>query len=52
MTIADEADVLARELVDARARTLALTADLQGERELGPKLPIVNPPRWELGHVA
>lgn len=52
MTIADEADVLARELVDARARTLALTADLEGERELGPKLPIVNPPRWELGHVA
>jgi iron(II)-dependent oxidoreductase len=26
--------------------------DLAGERELGPKLAIVNPPRWEVGHVA
>ena len=25
--------------------------DLAGERELGPKLAIVNPPRWEIGHV-
>ena len=25
--------------------------DLAGERELGPKLAIVNPPRWEVGHV-
>jgi iron(II)-dependent oxidoreductase len=25
--------------------------DLRGEREFGPLLAIVNPPRWELGHV-
>jgi iron(II)-dependent oxidoreductase len=52
VTIADEASALAAALRDARARTLALTADLEGARELGPQLPIVNPPRWELGHVA
>ncbi|TAK45735.1 MAG: ergothioneine biosynthesis protein EgtB [Betaproteobacteria bacterium] len=43
--------VLAAELHAARARTHALTADLEGEREFGPRLAIVNPPRWELGHV-
>jgi iron(II)-dependent oxidoreductase len=37
---------------DARARTLALAADLAGDRRLGPRLEIVNPPGWELGHVA
>jgi len=25
--------------------------DLAGERELGPQMAIVNPPRWEVGHV-
>jgi len=25
--------------------------DLAGERELGPQIAIVNPPRWEVGHV-
>lgn len=39
-------------LQDARRRTLALTADLQGEQWLGPRLAIVNPPLWEIGHVA
>jgi iron(II)-dependent oxidoreductase len=38
-------------LLDARARTLALTADLEGKRLLGPKLRIVNPPLWEVGHL-
>ena len=35
----------------ARRRTRSLTDDLAGERELGPRLDIVNPPRWEIGHV-
>lgn len=46
------AQSLAAQLVDARRRTRALTADLTGARELGPRLRIVNPPRWELGHLA
>src|SRR5499426_2400943 len=36
----------------ARDRVLALTADLDGARLLGPKLATVNPVQWELGHVA
>lgn len=47
----DAADLLAC-LRDARARTLALLEDLDDEQWLGPELAIVNPPRWELGHVA
>ncbi len=39
-------------LLDARGRTLALAADLNGEQLLGPRLSIVNPPLWELGHLA
>ncbi|HKU46150.1 MAG TPA: SUMF1/EgtB/PvdO family nonheme iron enzyme [Burkholderiales bacterium] len=42
---------LARELRAARERTRQVVDDLAGERELGPKLAIVNPPRWEVGHV-
>lgn len=37
---------------DARARTLALVADLEDAQLLGPRLAIVNPLRWEIGHVA
>src|SRR5207237_744531 len=36
---------------DARARTLALVAGLSDEQLMGPRLPIVNPLRWEVGHV-
>ena len=43
---------LERDLLDARARALRVTRDLEGERLLGPKLPIVNPPLWEIGHVS
>ncbi len=43
---------LQQALVDARARTLALVADLHGDRWIGPRLEIVNPPLWEVGHVA
>lgn len=35
----------------ARTRTLVLTGDLAGGQWLGPKLNIVNPPLWEVGHL-
>lgn len=38
-------------LQEARARTLTLSRDLGGERLLGPRLGIVNPPLWEIGHL-
>ena len=44
--------MLERDLADARARAIRVTDDLDGERLLGPKLAIVNPPLWEIGHVA
>jgi iron(II)-dependent oxidoreductase len=44
------------ELVDwvreARQRTCELVADLRDDQLLGPRLPIVNPLYWEVGHVA
>ncbi len=43
---------LARWVRDARARTLDLVADLSDEQLLGPRLAIVNPLLWEIGHVA
>jgi iron(II)-dependent oxidoreductase len=46
----------AREIICAmrafRARTLALAADLNVQQLVGPRLSIVNPPLWEIGHVA
>lgn len=39
-------------LKDARARTLELTLDLDDARWIGPRLDIVNPMRWEVGHIA
>ena len=35
----------------AREHTRKVADDLGGEREFGPQLAIVNPPRWEVGHV-
>ena len=35
----------------AREHTLDLIADLRGEQWLGPRLAIVNPPLWEIGHI-
>ena len=35
-----------------RARTLALVEDLDDRQMIGPRLSIVNPPLWEIGHVA
>jgi iron(II)-dependent oxidoreductase len=43
---------LSRDLREARRRTLALVADLDGDQLLGPRLEIVNPLLWEIGHVA
>jgi iron(II)-dependent oxidoreductase len=43
---------LQQQLTQARARLLGLTADLDGVQLMGPKLPIVNPPLWEIGHIA
>jgi gamma-glutamyl hercynylcysteine S-oxide synthase len=43
---------LAEWVRDARARTLVLVADLSDEQLLGPRLAIVNPLLWEIGHVA
>jgi iron(II)-dependent oxidoreductase len=48
----DTGPQLARELRDARARTLQLVLDLTDEQLIGPRLPIVNPLLWEIGHVA
>lgn len=39
-------------LFDARRRTRALVEDFSEWQLLGPRLDIVNPPLWELGHVA
>jgi iron(II)-dependent oxidoreductase len=46
--MADDLPALLRE---ARERTLALVRGLAPAALLGPRLPIVNPPLWELGHV-
>ncbi len=43
---------LAGELRASREHLTRITADLDGVRLLGPKLAIVNPPLWELGHLA
>jgi iron(II)-dependent oxidoreductase len=40
------------ELRDARARTLELALDLDDAQWMGPRLAIVNPVLWEIGHVA
>jgi len=39
-------------LWEARRRTLQLIQDLNDEQMIGPRLAIVNPLRWEIGHVA
>ena len=44
-------DTLIEELNASREITRKVADDLTGARELGPLLAIVNPPRWELGHV-
>lgn len=39
-------------ILDARRRTLDLVSDLSDEELVGPRLAIINPLRWEIGHVA
>ena len=39
-------------LRETRARTLELVTDLTEAQLIGPRLPIVNPLRWEIGHIA
>ncbi|HEY5636208.1 MAG TPA: selenoneine synthase SenA [Burkholderiales bacterium] len=46
-----DAATLARDLRASRAHAERITAGLEGARLLGPKLAIVNPPLWEIGHV-
>jgi iron(II)-dependent oxidoreductase len=43
---------LAIDLEDSRARLLELALDLDDDHWMGPRLAIVNPMRWEIGHVA
>jgi ergothioneine biosynthesis protein EgtB len=43
---------LVQMLRDSRRRTLALVAGLTPEQLIGPRLDIVNPLLWEVGHVA
>jgi iron(II)-dependent oxidoreductase len=43
---------LAEWVRDARERTFELISDLTDEQLWGPSLAIVNPLRWEIGHVA
>ncbi len=43
---------LAQRLQALRERTLLLASDLTGAQLLGPRLSIVNPPLWEIAHVA
>ena len=43
---------LTEAVIDTRQRSLELLRDLDEDQLLGPRLPIVNPLLWELGHVA
>jgi gamma-glutamyl hercynylcysteine S-oxide synthase len=52
MTQAVSSAQLVDMMQDARARTLELLNGLSPEQLMGPRSPIVNPLRWEIGHVA
>lgn len=43
---------LAEAVIDTRRRSLELLDDLDEDQLLGPRLPIVNPLLWEMGHLA
>jgi iron(II)-dependent oxidoreductase len=45
-------DLRLGDLLDARARTLALFCDLSEAQLTVPVLEIINPPLWEIGHIA
>jgi len=50
-TAPSTADLIAT-LQETRARTLELIDDLSDAQLMGPRLRIINPLRWEIGHVA
>ena len=52
MTQRVSTDYLKEIVTDAHARTTALVAGLDEDQLMGLRLPIVNPLRWEIGHVA
>ena len=52
MTAQVTSDYLISTLQSARQRTLELLEGLTEEQLVGPKLPILNPTIWEIGHVA
>ena len=43
---------ITKSLREARGRTLALVGDLNQDQMIGPRLEIVNPLLWEIGHLA
>ncbi|MCU0937156.1 MAG: SUMF1/EgtB/PvdO family nonheme iron enzyme, partial [Gammaproteobacteria bacterium] len=45
-------DQIAEQATDARTRTLTLIQGLNDGQLMGPRLAIVNPLRWEVGHAA
>jgi len=47
-----DAAELAAWVIDACERTLDLVADLDDQQLMGPLLATVNPPLWEIGHLA
>src|SRR6478735_12538725 len=47
-----EGDAIVPALRDARARTLAIYSGLDLDAIAFPCIPLVNPPRWELAHIA
>ena len=52
MTAQVTSEQLILTLQSARQRTLELLEGLTAEQLVGPKLPILNPTIWEIGHVA
>ncbi len=56
MTSIKQSPISKQELIETlretRARTLELIEDLSDEQLMGPRLRIVNPLRWEIGHVS
>ncbi|MGH7794900.1 MAG: selenoneine synthase SenA [Candidatus Binatia bacterium] len=47
-----DAGALIARMRDFRRRTLDLVADLDDRQMIGPRIATVNPPLWEIGHVA
>ena len=47
-----ESSTLEAYIRDARSRTRELIDDLTDAQLMGPRLRTVNPPGWEVGHVA